>query len=83
MTLKPYNAEQLDQLALRILDISYQIRQMSVAKSNSPELELAVHEKKALEWIAHLEAWAADARARLEMATVRYRGAKLASRISE
>ena len=83
MTLKPYNADELDQLALRILDVSCQLRQMSIAKRDTPGLELAVHEKKALEWLAHLEQWAADARARLEMATIRQRGAKLASKISE
>jgi hypothetical protein len=56
---------------------------MSSAKRDAPELELAMHEKKALEWIAHLEQWAADARTRLEMAMIRQRGARLASKISE
>jgi hypothetical protein len=83
MTLKPYNADELDQLALRILDVSCQLRQISIAKRDTPELELAVHEKKALEWLAHLEQWAADARARLDMATIRHRGVRLASKISE
>ena len=83
MTLKPYDADELDQLALRILDISHEIRRIALAKRDAPELKLAMHEKKALEWIARLEQWAADARARLEMATVRHRGARLASRISE
>lgn len=83
MTLKPYTAEELDQLALRILDVAHQLRQISVAKRGSPDLVLAMHEKKALEWIANLEAWAADARSRLELATIRLRGARLASRISD
>jgi hypothetical protein len=82
MTLKPYDADELDQLALRILDVSCQLRQMSLAKREMPELDLTVHEKKALEWLAHLETWAADARARLEMAAIRQRGARLAGKIS-
>jgi hypothetical protein len=82
MTLKPYTADELDQLALRILDISHEIRQLSSAKRAMPELELAVHQRKALEWIANLEAWAADAQARLEMAKVRHRGSQLAGKIS-
>jgi len=82
MTLKPYTADDLDQLALRILDVSCQLRQMSVVKRGTPELELTVHEKKALEWLAHLEQWAADARARLQMATIRHRGVRAAGKIS-
>jgi hypothetical protein len=82
MTLKPYSADELDQLALRILDVSHKIRQLSVAKRSMPELDLAVHERKALEWIASLEAWAADAQARLEMAKIRSRGSHLAAKIS-
>lgn len=83
MTLKPYSADELDQLALRILDVCCQLRQMSVVKRDTPELQLAMHEKKALEWLTHLEQWAADARARLEMAMIRQRGARAASKISE
>ncbi len=81
MTLKPFSADDLDQLALRILDISCQLRQMSAAKRSTPELELAVHEKKALEWLAHLENWAADAKMRLEMAKIKHRGVRAAGRI--
>jgi hypothetical protein len=81
MTLKPFSADDLDQLALRILDISSQLRQMSAVKRGTPELELAVHEKKALEWLAHLEDWAADARTRLEMARIKHRGTRAAGRI--
>lgn len=83
MTLKPYSAEELDQLALRMLDISHDLRQISVAKRAMPELDLAMHEKKALEWIGHLERWAADARTRLELATIRHRGKRAASQFSE
>ena len=83
MTLKPYNADELDQLALRILDISHDLRQISLTKRKIPGLNLAMHEKKALEWIAQLERWAADAltaaRTRLDPA----RGSREASRFSE
>ncbi len=83
MTLKPYNADELDQLALRILDISHDLRQISLTKRKIPGLNLAMHEKKALEWIAQLERWAADARTRLELASIRQRGSRAASRFSE
>jgi hypothetical protein len=82
MTLELYDADRLDQTALRILDIAAAFRQMADALRRSPEIELAMHDKKAAEWLAHLERWAAESHARLEMALVKRRGAKSAERFS-
>jgi hypothetical protein len=82
MTLELYDADRLDQTALRILDIAASFRQMADALRRAPDLELAMHDKKAAEWLAHLERWAAESQARLEMALVKRRGAKIAERIA-
>jgi hypothetical protein len=78
MTLVIYDADRLDETALRILDIAARIRQMAVALRGQPDVGLAIHDKKAAEWLAHLENWAADSTAKLEMALIKQRGAKRA-----
>ncbi|HEV3417534.1 MAG TPA: hypothetical protein VG056_11990 [Pirellulales bacterium] len=82
MTLELYDADRLDQTALRILDIAATFRQMADSLRRTPEVELPMHDKKAAEWLAHLERWAAESQARLEMALVKRRGAKSAERFS-
>jgi hypothetical protein len=78
MTLVAYDADRLDETALRILDIAARIRQMAGVVRSEPGVELAIHEKKAAEWLAHLERWAAESQAKLELALVKKKGAKRA-----
>jgi hypothetical protein len=78
MTLVPYDADRLDETSLRILDIAAKIRQMASLVRCEPGVELTIHEKKAAEWLAHLERWAAESQAKLELALVKKKGAKRA-----
>jgi hypothetical protein len=78
MTLVPYDANRLDETALRILDIAAQIRQMASVLRTEPDVALAIHDKKATEWLDHLERWAADSQAKLDLALIQKRGAKRA-----
>jgi hypothetical protein len=78
MTLVVYDADRLDKAALRILDIAAKIRRIAVVLREQPDADLAIHDKKAAEWLAHLENWAADSTAKLEMALIKQRGAKRA-----
>jgi hypothetical protein len=82
MTLEPYDADRLDQAALRILDISAAFRQMATILRAEPDLDFSMHDKKAAEWLANLEHWAAESRAKLEVAQIRRRGAHRAESFS-
>jgi hypothetical protein len=82
MTLELYDADRLDQTALRILDIAAEIRRMAAVLRRDPQIELAMHDKKAAEWLTHLERWAAESQARLEMALIKRRGAMKAESLS-
>jgi hypothetical protein len=78
MTLVPYNADRLDETALRILDIAARVRKMASIMRREPDVDLAIHEKKAAEWLAHLERWAAESQAKLDLALVLQAGTKRA-----
>jgi hypothetical protein len=78
MTLEPHDAQELDRLVLRILDIAGKIRRMSVAAQESPELAVALHGRKARQWIAQLEQWAAESAARMDVALILKKGSKSA-----
>jgi hypothetical protein len=74
MTLEPYDADRLDQTALRIVDIAAALRQMAAILRREPDLEFSMHDKKAAEWLANLERWVAESQAKLEVAQIRRRG---------
>jgi hypothetical protein len=78
MTLVVYDADRLDKTALRVLDIAAKIRKIAVVLREQPDVDLAIHDKKAAEWLAHLENWVTDSAAKLEMALIKQRGAKRA-----
>jgi hypothetical protein len=67
MTLQRYDPHDLDQLALRLLDVAATLRQMSSQSRENEIADLAVHDKKALEWCAKLEQWARKTQADLEI----------------
>ena len=67
MTLANYTAGQLDELALRLLDIAAIFREMAV-QSRQQEIEpLPLHDRKAQEWCDRLEHWAHRARAEMDV----------------
>jgi hypothetical protein len=67
MTLQTYNPHKLDQFALRLLDLAAIVRQMANQGREHGVADLAMHDKKALEWCAKLEQWAHKTRADLEV----------------
>ncbi len=58
MTLQTYDPQQVDQLALRLLDLAAVVRQMANRSRENGIADFALHDKKALEWCAKLEQWA-------------------------
>ena len=83
MTLQPYNAAQVEQVALQVLDIACVLRKISHKISDDHELEFALHDRKAQEWIARLTEWARKSEAELEMALIRRRGARRAMKATD
>lgn len=67
MTLQPYTPQKLDDLALRLLDLAGNVRQMASRQRERGIADLPLHDKKALEWCAKLEQWAHKTRADLEV----------------
>jgi hypothetical protein len=77
MTLAPYTPSQLDQLALRLLDIAAIVREMANSSREHDVTELNLHDKKAQEWCDKLEHWVRRGQADLE---VRVRAARATRR---
>lgn len=67
MTLEAYGPDRLDQLALRLLDVCAQLRGMARRSREEQLGTVALHDKKALEWIARLEEWSVKTAADLEV----------------
>ena len=67
MTLQTYDPRQVDELALRLLDLAANVRQMANRSRENGIAEFALHDKKALEWCAKLEQWAHKTRSDLEV----------------
>jgi hypothetical protein len=70
MTLNPYDFAMLDRFALRLLDLAATVRQMSRRSREYGIDDFALHDKKALEWIANLERWARKSAADLELRAI-------------
>jgi len=67
MTLQTYDPQRLDQFALRLLDLAAIVRQMASQSREYGIADLAMHDKKALEWCVKLEHWARKTQADLEV----------------
>jgi len=67
MTLELYTPEKLDQLALQLLDLAAVLRSMANRSREQAITDLAIHDKKALEWLASLDHWAHKAQAEVEL----------------
>jgi hypothetical protein len=67
MTLQPYGPGKLDQFALHLLDLAAALREMAHSSREHGVTDLALHDKKALEWRARLDQWVHRAQADLEV----------------
>ena len=76
MTLQTYDPQKLDQFALRLLDLATIVRQMASRSREHGIADVALHEKKALEWCAKLEQWARKTQADLEVKILQQRAEK-------
>jgi len=83
MTLKPYNADMLDQFALRLLDLAAMMREMGNRSREYQTENLTIHDKKAREWCDNLERWARKAQAELDLQTIEARARRRATSVAE
>lgn len=67
MTLQTYDPQKLDRLALRLLDMAAALRKLANESREYGITDLAVHDKKALEWCVNLEQWARKTSADLDL----------------
>ncbi len=70
MTLQTYDPKKLDDLTLRLLDLAAIVRRMANRSREFDIADLAVHDKKAIEWCAKLEQWAHKTQADLQVRIV-------------
>jgi hypothetical protein len=71
MTLEAYDAQKLDQLSLRLLDVIARLRRVAqISRENGLE-KIDLHDHKPREWIARLEKWAQQSSDRVEAAVQR------------
>ena len=78
MTLEAYTPERLDELALRTLDVCSRLRIIARRSREAELATFALHDKKALEWLARLEEWAHKTEADLEVQVLKSRGQRKA-----
>jgi hypothetical protein len=80
MTLEAYDSDRLDALALRVLDLCGRLRQMAREFRSQDLPNVALHDRKALEWIDKLEEWMAGAEAEVSRAAKIHQGARRAAK---
>ena len=78
MTLQHYQPDQLDQLALRLLDSCGALRRLAERSREQEIDDFKLNDKKALEWLTNLEVWVKRSEDDLEMQIIKNRGAKMA-----
>lgn len=82
MTLKPYDPEMLDELALRLLDLASTVREMANRSREYRIEDFALHDKKAREWCSQMDRWVRKSQAELEMKIIDARAGRRASSAS-
>lgn len=80
MTLKAYDADRLDQLALRVLDLCGRVREMARLSRDEKLENLHLHDRKTLEHLDAIEQWLYKAEAELHGAAARQRGQQAAQK---
>lgn len=78
MTLANYNPDQLDLLALRLLDIAGILREMALQARQQGLETIPLNDRKAQEWCDRLEHWARRSLAELELKVRRDRATRRA-----
>lgn len=76
MTLEPYDPERLDALTLRVLDICIHLRNIARTAREEQVPAVDLHDRKALEWLEKLEAWAIGAEADVNGLVMKARGTR-------
>jgi len=69
MTIEQYTPEKFDQLALRLLDLVSELREIANEARQAGVGTLPVHDKKALLWIDNLELWTKKSKVSFELLT--------------
>jgi hypothetical protein len=80
MTLKPYNSDDLDALALRLLDLCARVRAMARQAREEEVDRLDLHDRKAREYLDNFETWLYRAEAELPLAVMKNRGRRHAQK---
>ena len=78
MTLESYSPDELDQLALRALDVCGRLRQLAQSSRAEDLTTITLHDKKALEWLSKLEEWVHKTEADLAVQVLKNRGRRKA-----
>jgi hypothetical protein len=78
MTLVPYDPDRLDALSLRMLDLCARLRKLAQTSRDERLPAVDLHDRKALEWLEKLEAWAIGAEAELHRCVQLAKGARAA-----
>ena len=78
MTLRRYEPNHLDQLALRLLDSCSTLRRLAQRSREQQIEDFKLNDKKALEWLTNLELWIQRSEDELEMLIIKNRGTRLA-----
>ena len=81
MTLQTYGPDELDELALRALDLASIFRKMSKIYTELGIDVFQLHAKKSNEWFNSLERWATGALTKIESQAIQERGARAAREI--
>ena len=82
MTLEPYDANKLDALAMRFLDLAATFRKMAQASLNEGLENISLHVTRPLEQLGRLEHWAGDADAKLQVELIRLRAGRQAGELT-
>jgi hypothetical protein len=81
MTLEAYDADRLDQLALRMLDSCGRVRDMARQSRDEGLENLQLHDRKALEYLSQIEQWLYKAEAEVKSAAIRHHGRRHAQQV--
>ena len=81
MTLLAFPPENLDRLALRVLDVAGRVRRMAERAREAGLDQVPLHGNKPQEWLGKLEAWAFDAEQRVDAEINRRLGARRAQEL--
>lgn len=82
MTRRAYSPDDFDELALRIFDLAASLRQMSLRCREHRLSLLPLHDKKAREWLDHLDDWVRKCATEVELAAVRHKAAQRADEVA-